>query len=279
MIDRIWLKKLQVVLITALFSIFFIFYSLSIENTYISQSILKVNNDSNSAFSEYSGLASMAGIELGGGGKKNSLEDIEAVLTSISFVEHLSSFEGVSLNIMAAKSYDFKNNLIIYDEEIYDVKKEEWVRDVDFPLTSKPGPVEIHEEYIDRIFSIRTEKTANIIDLSVEHVSPVFSKDFLQMIIDEINSLLRKRDLERSSMALKYLKEQLSSTPQVEVRNAINDLVRQQLNSMTTRINNDYVLTELDAPYLPMENLTEEIFNCYRWHNFGISLQYRFYPI
>ena len=38
---------------------------------------------------------------------------------------------------MAAKSYDFKNNLIIYDEEIYDVKKEEWVRDVDFPLTSK----------------------------------------------------------------------------------------------------------------------------------------------
>ena len=125
--------------------------------------------------------------------KKNSLEDIEAVLTSISFVEHLSSFEGVSLNIMAAKSYDFKNNLIIYDEEIYDVKKEEWVRDVDFPLTSKPGPVEIHEEYIDRIFSIRTEKTANIIYLSVEHVSPVFSKDFLQMIIDEINSLLRER--------------------------------------------------------------------------------------
>ena len=155
---------------------------------------------------------------------------------------------------MAAKSYDFKNNLIIYDEEIYDVKKEEWVRDVDFPLTSKPGPVEIHEEYIDRIFSIRTEKTANIIYLSVEHVSPVFSKDFLQMIIDEINSLLRKRDLERSSMALKYLKEQLSSTPQVEVRNAINDLVRQQLQTqMTTRINNDYVLTELDAPYLPME--------------------------
>ena len=70
LIDRIWLKKLQVVLITALFSIFFIFYSLSIENTYISQSILKVNNDSNSAFSEYSGLASMAGIDLGGGGKR-----------------------------------------------------------------------------------------------------------------------------------------------------------------------------------------------------------------
>ena len=75
------------------------------------------------------------------------------------------------------------------------------------------------------------------------------------MIIDEINSLLR-RDLERSSMALKYLKEQLSSTPQVEVRNAINDLVRQQLQTqMTTRINNDYVLTELDAPYLPMEKI------------------------
>ena len=255
MFDLIWLKRVQVVLITLMFSLFFIFYSLSIENTYISGSVLKVNSENRSSLSEYAGLASMAGIELGGGrGEKNSIEDIEAVLTSKGFVKHLIQFEDVMLNIMAAKSFDVMNQQLIYDEKKYNTELKEWVRDIDFPFKPKPSALEVHEDYLDKIVSIRLEEKAQFVYLSVEHVSPIFAKEFLELIIEELNMIMRQRDLEESSNALKYLKDQISETPQIEIRNTINEMVRTQLQTqMTAKINKDYVLTALDPPYLPLE--------------------------
>ena len=252
--DLIWLEKLKILYITSFFSVFFILYSLSIENTYISQSILKVNNEDNNSLSEYSGLASMAGIDLGGGGGKNSIDDLEAVLMSRNFVNHLTSFDGVIINIMAAKSFDPESQKIIIDEDEYSTVLQEWVRDVDYPFEPLPSPIEVHEVYVDKLVSIVVEEKEQFIRLSVEHVSPIFAKEFLDLMIKELNSIMRQRDLRDSSNALKYLKEQLADTPQVEIRNAINDLVKNELRTqMTTKINEDYVLTKLEDPFIPLE--------------------------
>jgi LPS O-antigen subunit length determinant protein (WzzB/FepE family) len=253
-LDLVWQEKLKVLFITSIFSIFFILYSLSIENTYISESILKVNSDNNSSLSQYSGIASMAGIDLGGGGGKNSIDDLETVLMSRSFVNHLTSFDDIVLNIMAAKSFNTDTQEIILDEDDYSLTLDKWVREVDFPFESLPASIEVHEEYVNRLVSIRVDDRAQFIILSVEHVSPIFAKEFLDLIIREINSIMRQRDLTYSSNAMKYLKEQLANTPQVEIRNAINDLVKSELRTqMTTKINEDYVLTKLEDPFIPLQ--------------------------
>ena len=43
--------------------------------------------------------------------------------------------------------------------------------------------------------------------ISVEHYSPIYAKDLLNTIIDELNSLVREQDLLKSTKSLNYLEE------------------------------------------------------------------------
>jgi uncharacterized protein involved in exopolysaccharide biosynthesis len=63
--------------------------------------------------------------------------------------------------------------------------------------------------------------------------------------------------MEESSQALRYLKSELSKTPLVEIRESINTLIESQLEiQMMAKINEDYILVEIDPPFIPEKSLS-----------------------
>ena len=246
-------KKL-IIAITSIFAICSIVYSLMLPNYYSSESILVPrDSEKSSGLTQYSGLASMAGISLPKSGGTSVFEVVE-IIKSREFVKHLMTFENVMPSIMAAKSYDAASQELYFDPEIYNAKTKTWTRKPSQNKAPKPSYLETHKAYLGGILSISQDKKTGLILIVIEHISPVFAKDFLALIIKEANTLKREKDIGISSRALSYLKDELSNTSLVEIKESINQLIETQLETrMMAKINEEYSLVIIEPPFIPEE--------------------------
>jgi hypothetical protein len=114
-----------------------------------------------------------------------------------------------------------------------------------------PSYLEAHAVYTG-MMSISQDPATGFISLNIEHISPLFAKELLDLIIRESNELLRKKDMEESKQGLRFLTSESSKTPFVTIKDSINDLIEVQLEmQMLAQIHQDYVLIEIDPPFIP----------------------------
>ena len=245
--EILWEKKKFIIGATFISAIFSVIFSLMLTNYYVSASVLVARDGSGSSsglLSQYSGLASLAGISIPGVGGGGTATEVIEIIKSREFANHLSKFDEIKQSVMAAKSYDSSSQELTYDSSIYDAEKNEWIE-------PEPSYLQLHREYRD-ILSISTDIETGFISISIEHMSPVFAKNFLTLIITEANKLKREKDIETSTNALKYLKDELSKTSFVEIKESINLLIESQLETqMMAKINEEYSLITLEPPFIP----------------------------
>lgn len=249
LVSVLWSGRILIVCITAAIAITSIIVSLSITNVYTSESILVNRAKQDSAMSNFSGLASLAGVDLSA--QDASLNKVMGIIESREFVRHLITFDHILPSLMAAKSYSMSSKEITFDDEIYDSNTETWVRDAPVNGNVVPSYIEAHKEY-SKMLSITKDRLTGHVSLAIEHISPVFAHEFLSLIIREANNVQRNIDVESSDRALIYLREQLSRTPQVEIRDSISKLIENQLETqMMASVHDDYVLMTLEPPFIP----------------------------
>ena len=252
--EALWEGKKLIILITAIFAISSLVYSLQLTNYYQSESLVVTRTDTQNQnlLSQYSGLASIAGVNLPSSGDDTALQTIE-LIKSRKFVKHLLTFDNVLPSIMAQKSYNSSSKELLFDENIYDSETKTWKRKPTKNGRIKPSYLEAYKVYMG-LMSISQDKLTGFISINVEHISPIFAKEFLELIIKEANALIRNRDIEESSKALKCLKSELSKTSFVEIQESINSLIEAQLETqMLTQINEDYILIEIEPPFIAEE--------------------------
>ena len=103
--------------------------------------------------SQYGGLASLAGINLGGLGGDGMSKPAIALekMKSLSFFkQHL--YEDFLVDLMAVESWDPSTRQLMYDDEIYDVASSKWLREVDPPRKARPSDQEAHEAFLGLAF-------------------------------------------------------------------------------------------------------------------------------
>jgi uncharacterized protein involved in exopolysaccharide biosynthesis len=249
----IWEGKKLIILITSVVAISTIVFSLMLPNYYSSESVLVARDSQSSAgLSQYSGLASLAGVSLPSSGA-TPVSEVMEIIRSREFVKHLITFENVLPSIMAAKTYDAASQELYFDPEIYDAKTKTWIREISKNKGTKPSYIEAHKEYLTML-SISQDKKTGLISIKIEHISPIFAKDFLALVIKEANTLNREIDIDSSSKALSYLKIELSQTSLVEIKKSINQLIEAQLETrMMASIYDEYSLISLEPPFIPEE--------------------------
>ena len=247
----LWTAKKLIIQITAIFAIGSVVYSLSLNNHYKSESLLLARSSSeNQGLSKYSNLAAMAGISLPSSGDDKAAQTIE-LIKSRKFVKHLLTFENILPSILAAKSYNNSTQELLFNQKLYESETKTWKNKPKNNRAMIPSYLEAHEAYIDMLSITQNKKTGFIL-ISIEHLSPVFAKDFLELIIRESNELLRKKDMEESKQGLEYLTSELSKTPFVEIKESINALIAVQLEKqMLAKINQDYILIDIEPPFIP----------------------------
>ncbi len=245
-------RKLSIFFITSFFGIFSVFYTLSIDNIYESKTVLEVKQNSKvQSNNNLSAISSLAGISLGG--QNNDVSKIIQILESRDFAKHLIGFDGVLESILAVDFYDNASKKIVFDDKSFDVESSKWVRVPNKNQKQTPTFLEAHYELKKNIISYKKIDDL-FIEISIEHQSPIFAKDFLDLIIRELNRITREKDIAVSNRSLDFLNKELQKTKQIEIRKSINELIKPNLEMlMLADIDEFYKLEPIDKPFYPEE--------------------------
>lgn len=247
-IHALWSSKLLIFMTVLIFAIGSVLYSLSIPNKFMSSSTLILVNDGGGAIKSSSSMdmiGSITGINLSGSGSSKS-DLVIATVSSRDFLRHLLTFENIKPTLAAFKSYDKTTKEIIFNENIYNAKKQVFTED----LSKLPTFQKIYNTY-SSILSLSKTKSGYI-QISIHHESPVFAYNFLSLILKELNTLSRTKDLIESEDSLEYLYAEFAKTKQIEIKNSINQLILSELRKqMFAEVRTNYLIDPLDKPFLP----------------------------
>jgi len=247
----LWKHKTLIILVTSFFALGSIFYSLNLTNHYKSEAVLNIAGASTTnSLSGLGGMASMVGINLPVSSENKATLAIK-IIQSRAFLKYLITFEHILPSIMAAKSYNHQSKKILFDPEIYNKDDDKWVRKPKKNQQAKPSYLEAYSTYLQQV-SISQEKVTGFITISVEHISPIFAKEFLDLIISETNELLRNQDLRESTDAIEFLVSEIPKSSLISMKDAINQLVLSKLEmQMMAKISSEYVLKIIEPPFVP----------------------------
>jgi uncharacterized protein involved in exopolysaccharide biosynthesis len=243
----IWKGKFLIVAMTIFFAAVGTFFAMRLPDVYISEATLAPSeNNGLKVPGQLGGLAALAGVDLGGmNNTDKSLLAIE-ILKSRDFIGRFIDSNDLYVPIMAAKGWDRNSNTLIIDSEIYDEKKAIWVRDVEKPFKPKPSRIETIEEF-KKLISVNQDKSSGMIKLSIEFYSPVMAKNWIDIIVRDVNEEMRNRDLVEAEKSIEYLETQITETNLSDVRKLIFSLIEEQVKTiMLASVRKEYVLKTID---------------------------------
>ena len=249
----VWNRKLLISSITALAAAFSVYYSLSLANIYTSKALLAPSTSEDSLTSKlggYSSLAGLAGFSIPSQTGRKATEAIERIKSYDFFVDQFLPYIEYE-NLVASKNWNPKDNVIIYDDTIYNSSQNKWVREASYPLTSIPSNQEAFEVYKE-ILSISEDPKTSFVSISIDHVSPFIAEKWIKIIIENINNHMRNIDKTLAENQINYLKNNLDTTKLSDVRRVMSSLIQDQVQVlMLAEAADDYVFKPLVSPIAP----------------------------
>lgn len=254
----IWSGKLLIIAISSIFAISSIIYAINQPNIYQASTLLAPASEQGGAgglakmAGQFGGLASLAGINLGGSGTDKTGLALE-VLKSRAFLEKFIKKHQLLVPLMATDSWDINTNQLIYDEDLYDSSTNKWVREVKAPKKSEPSSWEAYEAFKE-ILIVSTDKETGMITLSIEHYSPQVATQWLLWLVDDINVDMREQDKAEAQRSIDYLTTKLQETQLADMQTVFYQLIEQQTKTiMLAEVSLEYVLKTIDPANAPEE--------------------------
>ncbi len=244
--------KWLIIAITSFFAIGSVLYALSLPNEYKSTAILTPASQSGAGglsklAGQFGGLASLAGINLGGGGAENKSVIAMEIIKTWGFLEKFIEDNGIQAEVFAADGWNRMTNTLTYDPDLYDVENKKWVREFDASKGKKAEPSSwvLFEEIKDRI-SISQDKTSGLINLSVEYYSPQIAKQWTDKLVLAINAHIQKQDREEATRSIEYLNKKIKETNVADMQAVFYQLIEEQTKTlMLAEVSNEYVFKTL----------------------------------
>ena len=140
-------------------------------------------------------IANLAGISLPESSGDKTKLGIE-VMKSRQFFSKFGLNDDVLVPLMASDGWDMSSNELSIKEEIYDLDKKKWMREVNPPRLSTPSLQEAHEVFMG-LFSVSQDPKSTFIKISIDHYSPYIAKEWLDKIIIQINNTIRNKDIKK----------------------------------------------------------------------------------
>jgi LPS O-antigen subunit length determinant protein (WzzB/FepE family) len=252
--------KWIIISLTAFASIIGVIYSLYLPNVYQSEALLApVNSSKNTsgALGGYASLAGLAGIQFpSAGGESNSSKAIEK-LNSLSFFENNILPYIFLPNLMALESWEPQANKLIYDDSIYKIDTNSWVRVYSHPKKQIPTAQESFKVFKEEHLDVSLNPKSGFLNLKIKHQSPYVAKQWAELLINQVNSFYRMKDKSESEKAVSYLNQQIKLTSLSEVKESIAQLLQNETKKLTLiEANQSYVYEYIDPPAV-MEKKSE----------------------
>lgn len=241
----------------------FLMGSFFIKTTYQSKILMAPAQNSNSSFSQFSGqfggLASLAGISLGGEGQLTT--EAIATITSRDFI----------LSFIANNEIKQK---IFYND--WDEEHRQWREPNIFTriingfdkltrppsdnlriessklVPNEPNNEDTYELFIEDFISVDQDKKTGLVTIAVSAYSPMDAANWAKNIATKINERLRMAKKEEAEKSIQFLKKELQNTNIVEMQNVMYQLIEAHTQTIIlTNVNEEFVFRTIDPAYIP----------------------------
>ncbi len=253
----IWKSKFVILIVTVLFAVAAIIYAINQPNIYKSEALLAPAEREGagglaSLAGQFGGLASLAGVNLGGGGSNKAQLAIE-VLKSRQFTSAFIQKHNILPQIMAAESWNMQANEVVYDDEMFNSQNNEWIREVKAPFKPQPSMQEAYKEF-SKAISASTDKETGMVTISAQHVSPYVAQQWVTWLVEDINKTMKEREVAEAKKSTKFLQQQLKQTEIADIREVLYKLIEEQTKTiMFAKVRDEYVFKTIDAALVPEE--------------------------
>ncbi|WP_342655932.1 Wzz/FepE/Etk N-terminal domain-containing protein [Shewanella algae] len=255
----IWQGKWLIAGVTLVFAVASVVIALMLPNIYKSEALLAPASEEQGAgglaglASQFGGLASMAGINLGGKGGTDKTQLAIEVLKSRQFIGDFIEKHQILPELMAVDKWNMTDNALSFEPDIYNSQSKTWVRKVNPPFQPKPSLQEAHKKFL-KIFNVNKDKESGMVTISIEHQSPFVAKQWVDWLVADINLTMKQRDVAEATRSTEFLNKQIELTNVADIRAILYKLVEEQAKTiMFAEVRDEYVFKTIDPAFIPEE--------------------------
>jgi len=255
LLGTLWRGKWIILFTTLVFAVAGAAYALSKPNIYQASVLLAPSQSEGSAGGiggQLGGLASLAGINLGGGGSNKTVLAKE-VLQSRAFLTDFIHRYSLSVPLMAVNGWNTGNQSWQIDREIYNPETNAWLDDEE-GNTQKPTDWDMVNKFKQEHLSVSENTETGMVTLKINSQSPTVAKEWAEKLVFDINEHMRKEDVREAEARIAYLEGKLSETPIAGMQQVFYQLIESETRTvMLANAQDEYVFKTVDPAVVPQE--------------------------
>lgn len=231
----LWDGKWLGIAITAVVTIAAVIYALLATEIYRAEMLLapaeeRTAQGLSGQLGGLSGLASLAGISVGGGGNAEPL----AVLQSRAFLREF---------------IEERELMPVLFADLWDAERGSWIVAEGEDAPDIRDGVKLLQE---GVLAVSEETGTSLVELSVDWTDPEVAADWANDLVARLNDRMRQRALVDAEQNVTYLQEQLASSSLVALQQSIGRLLETELQKlMLARGNAEFAFRVLDPAVAP----------------------------
>ena len=253
----LWAGKIKIIAITALFAIASVIYALSVPNQYKATALLAPAQSSggglSGALGQLGGLASLAGVSIGGG-ESSEAQIAQEIMKSWNFIESFIADNDLAVEVFAAEGWSKVSNTLKIDDDVYDVEKNEWlIEDDDTGELRPPSSWKLFEKFSEQL-AVSEDKKSGLVSVSIEYYSPQIAKQWIDMYVSAVNAHMQQRQVAKVTNNINYLQAQIEKTSIAEMREVFYTIIEEQTkNKMVAEASPEYAFVAVSPSMVPEE--------------------------
>lgn len=253
----LWGNKIKIIGITAVFAVVSVIYALSVPNQYKASALLapaqQQSGGLSGALGQLGGLASFAGVSIGGG-ESSEAQVAQEIMKSWSFIEGFIADNDLAVEVYAAEGWSRESNQLKFDNDVYAVKTNTWLVENDnIGRVGPPTSWQLFEKFSEMLV-VSEDKKSGLISISIEYYSPQIAKQWLDLYISSINKHMQARQVVKVSNNIEYLEAQIEKTSITEMQEVFYTIIEEQIKSqMLAEASPDYAFVAVSPSMVPEE--------------------------
>jgi LPS O-antigen subunit length determinant protein (WzzB/FepE family) len=250
----LWAGKVKIIAITAMFAVASVIYALSVPNQYKATALLApAQSDGgglSGALGQLGGLASLAGVSLGGG-ESGEAQIAQEIMKSWSYIEGFIADNNIAVEVYAAEGWNKGSNTLEINNDAYDVGTSKWLLEDESGAIGAPSSWQLFESFSEML-SVSEDKQSGLVSVSIEYYSPQIAKQWVDMYIESINRFMQQRQIDKVTRNINYLQEQIEKTAIAEMQEVFYTIIEEQTkNKMLAEASPDYVFVAVGPSMVP----------------------------
>jgi LPS O-antigen subunit length determinant protein (WzzB/FepE family) len=250
----LWAGKIKIIAITAVFAIASVIYALSVPNQYKATALLAPAQSSggglSGALGQLGGLASLAGVSLGGG-ESGEAQIAQEIMKSWSYIEGFIADNNIAAEVYAAEGWNKGSNTLEINSDAYDVGMNKWLLEDESGTIKPPSSWQLFQAF-SGMLSVSEDKKSGLVSVSIEYFSPQIAKQWVDMYVESINRFMQQRQIDKVTRNINYLQEQIEKTAIAEMQEVFYTIIEEQTkNKMLAEASPDYVFVAVGPSMVP----------------------------